>query len=218
MAIGKERYHVDTVRQRWLRLGDAPECTCLYFKNVRDKIIDTEKACVVSDGAYDVIIRDRRSKEILEEYSEIHPIFYADVTLRDELTDTLVNQVLSGLKDELSPSARRRMANDHAVFSIDLLVGNDGLVRESSLYVFMDSLRRDRELLEFCAKVDKAFKEGSLFFKGSIWMKVNDIPHGQIRLRLIMTEDGLECPKSSWSTLLRESKLIRPTYPPIIHI
>ena len=47
IEVHGERYCIDTLRARWLRIGDAPECTYLYFRNMRDSIVDTRKAYYV---------------------------------------------------------------------------------------------------------------------------------------------------------------------------
>ena len=193
-AIGNEHYHVDTLKQRWGRLGDAPERTCLYFRSVRDTIVGTEKAYVYRANTHDVVVRDS-SNRIIAEYCNIHPIYYSDYLLPNP--DTVINQVLYALKDELSPRQCKRMTDNLTLFCVELLVGSNGLILESCQYVFMDSLRIDKEMLSLCAKLDRAVKNASVFFKGSIWMRENNIPYGSTRFSLMMTEDGLVYPSSS---------------------
>ena len=194
VAIGNERYHVDTVKQRWGRFGGAPERTCLHFRNVRDTIVGTEKARVIREGVSDHLIRrDTIDNKIVEEYLVINPYYYSENTL-EAIPDSVLNQALYTLNGELSTTLRRRMIDNLTLFCVELLVGSNGLILESCQYVFMDTLRIDKEVLDFCAKLDSAVKNASIFYKGSIWMQENDIPYGPTRIKLMMTEDGLVQP------------------------
>ena len=197
VTIGNERYHVDTLKQRWGRYGDAPEVTCLFFSNVRDTIVGTEKRFVVRYDTHDVVIRDS-SNHIIAEYSNIHPFYYGDdLLLTETMPETLNNQVVYALKDELSPRQRKQMADNLTLFCVELLVGSNGLILEACQYIYMDSIRVDKQLLNFCAKLDQAVKNASVYYEGSIWMRENDIPYGPTRTKFIMTENGLVYPSFS---------------------
>lgn len=210
VEIGDERYYVDTLRQRWGRFGDAPYVTGLFFRNERDTIIDTPKAFVDTRGAKDVIVRDSSDNIVAEYYADcIHPIYYAEDVL-DRIPDPVLNQMCFTINGVLSPSLCKQMTDSHTLFSIEILVGGNGLILESSQYIFMDYLRYDKEMLDLCTKVDKAIKSAPIYFPGSIWMRENGIPHGKIRFFLIMTEDGLACPdyaSNQISKLLQQSKI-----------
>lgn len=193
VAIGNERYYVDTVKQRWGRFGDAPERTCLHFRNVRDTIVGTAKSFFpIRKDTHDVLVRDSK-ENIIAEYRIGSPAGYGDMILYGQ-SDTLVSQVLYALRDELSPLQRRRMTDNLTLFCVELLVGSNGLVLESCQHVFMDNLRIDKEMLDFCAKLDKAVKNASVLYKGSIWMLENEVPYAPTRIKLMMTEDGLVQP------------------------
>ena len=57
VAIGNERYYVDTLKQPWGGFGDAPERTCLYFRNVHDTLVGSEIARVIRKEVSDYLIR-----------------------------------------------------------------------------------------------------------------------------------------------------------------
>ena len=193
VTIGNERYHVDTLKQRWGRGGDGPERTCLHFRNVRNSIVGTQKAYIVCNDAHDVVIRDS-SNRIIAEYYNVHPYYYAEDTMLEEMPNAALYQALNALSDGVSPATRKRMAENHTLFCVELLVGKDGYVLESCQYIFMDSLKINKELLDFCAKVDHAFNHFPYRFNGSIWMKENNIPYGPIRTIFMMTEEGVVYP------------------------
>lgn len=207
VVIGNERYYVDTLKQRWGRYGDAPERTCLYFRNKYDTLVGTERARVIRKDASDYLIRrDIVNNQIVEEYLEVNPYYYSENTL-EEIPDSVLCRVLSVLSDELSPRQRKRMTENLTLFCVELLVGSNGLIQESCQYVFMDSLRIDKEMLNFCARLDKAVKNASVFFEGSIWMRENDIPYGPTRISLMVTEDGLVKPDySQMEKLIQQSR------------
>lgn len=193
-AIGNERYHVDTLKQRWGRVGDAPERTCLHFRNVRNTIVGTDKARAVRrDTNYSdfLIRRDTLANGLIEEeYIVVNPYYYSENTLLEEMPNAALYQALNALSDGVSPATRKRMAENHTLFCVELLVGKDGYVLESSQYIFMDSLKINKELLDFCAKVDHSFNHFPYRFNGSIWMKENNIPYGPIRTFFLMIEEG----------------------------
>lgn len=196
VTIGNERYHVDTLKQRWGRVGDGPERTCLHFRNARNSIVGTQKAYIVCNDAHDVVVRDS-SNRIIAEYYNVHPYYYAEDTMLEEMPNAALYQALNALSDGVSPATRKRMAENHTLFCVELLVGKDGYVLESCQYIFMDSLKINKELLDFCAKVDHAFNHFSYRFNGSIWMKENNIPYGPIRTIFMMTEEGAVDPTPS---------------------
>ena len=211
VKIGSERYYVDTLRQRWGRIGDAPYVTYLYFRNEHDTIVGTEKAHVVAKDVKDVIVHDSSNSIVAEYYADyIHPYYYAEDTL-DKVPDSLLNEMCFKLNGALSPSVSKLMTDNHTFFSIEILVGSNGLILESVQRIFMDTLRYDKEMLDLCAKVDKATKSAPIYFPGSIWMRENGIPHGQIRFFLMMTEDGFVSPDGNQiENIFRHSKLNKP--------
>lgn len=194
VAIGNERYYVDTLKQPWGRFGDAPERTCLYFRNVHDTLVGSEIARVIRKEVSDYLIRrDTVDNTVVEEFLVVDPYYYSENTL-EEIPDVVLNQALKALNDGLSPVQRRRVMDNLTLFCVELLVGSNGLILESCQYVFMDSLRIDKEMLDLCSKLDKSVKNASIFFEGSSWMRENDIPYGPTRIKLLMTEDGLVYP------------------------
>ena len=205
VSIGNVRYCVDTLQERWGRAPDAPDFTCLYFRNVHDTIVGTDKARVIIWDAYDIVVPDS-IEYINPECFDINPFLYEDVTLLSEM-EAVTEQILHGFKDNLSPEARKRMTDNLLYFCIELLVGDNGMILESCQYVFMDSLRIDQELLNLCAKVDKAIKSAPVIYKGITWMRKYDIPYAPTRLLLMMTADGLVYANSDQThKLFRQSK------------
>lgn len=200
VTIGNERYHVDTLKQRGRGRSSPgmPEVTCLFFRNERDTIVGTDRArVIIHDPTPYLIRRDTVDNVIIEELIEIFNTYsYGDVVLLP-IPDTLTYQVLYTLKDELSPRQRKRMADNHTLFYVELLVGSNGSILEACQYIYMDSIRVDKQLLNFCAKLDQAIKKTSVFFPGSTWMLENNIPYGPTRTHFIMTENGLVDPSSS---------------------
>ena len=51
IEVHGERYCIDTLRARWLRIGDAPECTYLYFRKATavTGVIDAKSGYVISE-------------------------------------------------------------------------------------------------------------------------------------------------------------------------
>lgn len=199
IAIRNERYYVDTLQQRWGRIGNAPKVTCVFFRSAHDTIVGTERARVIRRDAnpYFFVRSDTLSNGIIEEeYIEVNSYYYSENTLED-IPDSVLNQVLNALNNKLSPAACKRMADNHTYFCVELLVGEDGYVLESCQYIFMDNLRIEKELLDFCARIVHAFNSFPYRFNGSSYMKENNIPHGPTRTMFMMTEEGVVHPTSS---------------------
>lgn len=213
IEVHGERYCIDTLRARWLRIGDAPECTYLYFRNMRDSIVDTRKAYYVigpEKKLTGLLKRDIVDGRVEEYYEDMEWWYYrGDAAL---FFPPDIGQRLHFLWEDLSPEIRRRMVENDTHFDIQLLVDNNGMILEASQRVFMypHPLQLDEKLLDFCSRLDVALKNGAVILDAS-WMKENDIPHAPKRMLLYVTEDGISDGRRELKQVLleREQEKIR---------